>query len=66
MAITPRQRNPATVLAGAGLCVVAFGTLMGLRGQLVQPWAKTLVAAFAGAFLGIGMALVAAYRLKRK
>jgi len=37
------------------LCIIAFGVLMGIRGEYEQQWLQTVIAGCAGAFLGVAL-----------
>ena len=46
------QRGTITAIV---VCIVVFGVLMGIRGELEQQWLKTVIAGGAGAFFGVAL-----------
>jgi hypothetical protein len=53
--ITEKPQSRKWAMTRGGLCVVAFGVLMGLRSEVEQHWAKIAIAGCAGAFMGMAL-----------
>lgn len=47
--------SPRGTIATIAVCIIAFGVLMGIRGEFEQQWLKTVIAGCAGAFLGMAL-----------
>lgn len=63
---TDKAGNSISTWAVIGFCVVAFGVLMGIRGEFEQLWVQTVLACCAGAFLGVALYAAQSYRALRK
>jgi uncharacterized membrane protein YeaQ/YmgE (transglycosylase-associated protein family) len=48
-------RNRIGTIATIVVCIIAFGVLMGIRGEFEQHWVQTVIAGCAGAFLGVAL-----------
>ena len=48
-----------------GLCVGAFGVLMGIRSEFEQLWVRTIIASCAGALLGVALYAAQWYRARK-
>jgi cobalamin synthase len=48
-------RGPRGTIATIAVTIIAYGVLMAIRSEFEQPWAKTAIAACAGAFLGVAL-----------
>jgi hypothetical protein len=61
---TNKHLNPKSTKVIIGLCIIAYGMLMGLRSEFDQHWLKNVIAGCAGGFLGCALALLSSQKKK--